>query len=954
MGIITEEARRTVEEAARMKSPLVWLDKSGDFASLVDGWLAAPGTFPYPVYRFYGSYLELMLASKQTLSGKSAVPCVLYMNGFDENDIKQTPVYEACRAGCGWTLRLEGVIREAGKTRLSSDQLDYILSRDELDIAAAETLADGMADREPELDAAIARLGEEGLVIAFLAGSLDLDISLSALKLHFNRVFGMSDDWIADWAGIAAAGSHSRDLAGALAAYLLCVEYAFDLAVEPPSPRIARLARLPEEYRSRAQRLLVELRAKKAPLYAEWEERTELGLRDEEKKLSAEKLGKIDTFRFEADIVLYAALDALLAADWSRAAGYAAPRLAETDEGRSARTFWVKNDAARERMWKWIDAAAKLGREVRDSLEAGAKPATAQAAVAAYVSSDWRVDSLHREFRLVTATINTAVFRERYDDFLAIRSAMNRLYRSWADEGSRHWNALCAREGFAVSREYGQRFFFERALEPALRAGKRTALILVDAFRYELGEALAEMLSEYADDEKPLSALLAELPTVTAVGMNALMPAAKDGLLSPVFDASGKKILGFSSGERQITNPDTRLRALGEFVSGRAEWTDLGAFLGAEGKGSARLSSADLLVIATQDIDTLGEGGTGELGIDYFQPVLARLMQAVEKLRDSGFERIFITADHGFLIGDETVENGHAARLEKAERRHAFDIARNGDQLVSVPLSELGWRTADKESALVLDAGTHFLTNAKPGTFYHGGNSLQERVIPLIAISGGAPFRANGGKYRIRAEALPAVFSANRIRISVESVGTADLFGPESVALRLSSESGGRFIVADAGGARFTGDTFDAPIGRQCVVSFRIEAAREDKTRVTVSPASTLLTVEPVTTVDYFDAERTAPARTEAEGSSDKPIPSGTAAWVFPTGSIPAEYEAAFQHLYRHDKLSETFLRNSLGGTPEASRKARRFAQRIIEWRQYLPFAVTVHHTADGTEYRKG
>jgi hypothetical protein len=58
-------------------------------------------------------------------------------------------------------------------------------------------------------------------------------------------------------------------------------------------------------------------------------------------------------------------------------------------------------------------------------------------------------------------------------------------------------------------------------------------------------------------------------------------------------------------------------------------------------------------------------------------------------------------------------------------------------------------------------------------------------------------------------------------------------------------------------------------------------------------------------------------------------------------------------HLFQHGKLSESFLRNTLGGTPAASRKARRFAVEIENWKAYLPFSVTIHQTADGNEYRK-
>ena len=950
MGIITEQTKRAVEEAAREKSPLVWLDKTGEFASLALKWKNTQGAFPYPVFAFDGSFLELLLESRKTFEGKHQSPCVVYMKGFDDRDIKQTPMYETCKAGRTWSVSLERMIREAGGAFLSSEQIEHILKQDVLNVETAEKLADTMANRSPEIDVAVATFGnEDDFVIAYLDGNDAVDISISALKEYFNRVFGCTDDWITSWTHKPCDALSGNEFAEAFSAYLLCLEYSCDLSIPPRGERLSRLTEAPVEYRTRVNHILKTLRRDKPKLYAVWAERAELGLTDEEKTVDAAKLGKLDTFRFEADIMLDAALDLLVSGDWSTAFDWATPRLEEALPGEAARTFWVRNDPVRERIWKWINVTASLGREIKDAIENEMPAQSAIAAFDSYVSREWRIDRLHRKFKLVTATVNTATVRNRYDDFLKIRSAMNILYRSWVDSRTRGWNALCAKDGFAAHRDNAQRFFFGRMIEPALRAGKKTALVLVDAFRFELGEELASMLADFSNGEKIIQAMLAELPTVTAVGMNALMPVTKDGSLDPVFDKTEKKILGFRSGERQVTTPDTRQRALAEYADGRCEWTDLALFLDAKGKDLTRMNSAKLLVIATPDIDTMGESGTGALGINYFDPVLSRLKEAVEKLRDGGFNHIVITADHGFLLGDETVENGHASRLDKADRRHAFDIRRNGDNLVSVPLSDLGWKTEDRETALVLDAGTHLLTSVKPGTFYHGGNSLQERVIPLIVLSGGAPVQMADGTYRIVTKILEPVFGIYRILLTVECCGTSELFAPESVELRLTAvdDSQSRITIGEAGGRRYAGDTFDAPIGMATIVSFRIETKSGNKTRITVSQVSTLLAVTPVTTSDYFESVGLVDSVKQSEPS----VPA--AGWTFPKDCIPEEYETALRHLEKFGALTEAFIRNSLGGSQEASRKARRFAQRIAEWQQFLPFTVTVRQTTDGTEYRK-
>ena len=71
MGIITEQAKRVVEDAAREKSPLVWLDKTGEFAPLATKWIETSDAFPYPVFDFDGFSVRIR-SSTQTNSPASA------------------------------------------------------------------------------------------------------------------------------------------------------------------------------------------------------------------------------------------------------------------------------------------------------------------------------------------------------------------------------------------------------------------------------------------------------------------------------------------------------------------------------------------------------------------------------------------------------------------------------------------------------------------------------------------------------------------------------------------------------------------------------------------------------------------------------------------------------------------------------------------------------------------
>ncbi|MCB0062081.1 MAG: PglZ domain-containing protein, partial [Caldilineaceae bacterium] len=71
-------------------------------------------------------------------------------------------------------------------------------------------------------------------------------------------------------------------------------------------------------------------------------------------------------------------------------------------------------------------------------------------------------------------------------------------------------------------------------MRPLTQEPGAIAYFLLDAFRYEMGEELYRQLADTPASTVQLKARLAELPTVTAVGMNVLAPVVANGRLTPV------------------------------------------------------------------------------------------------------------------------------------------------------------------------------------------------------------------------------------------------------------------------------------------------------------------------------------------------------------------------------------------------------------------------------------
>src|SRR5690606_28757086 len=103
-------------------------------------------------------------------------------------------------------------------------------------------------------------------------------------------------------------------------------------------------------------------------------------------------------------------------------------------------------------------------------------------------------------------------------------SALRATYRTWADALARKYGELCRAEGFLPDGPLRQRSIFRGTVANLLTSHPRqnVAYVLVDAMRYEMGSSLASALGVEQAVDARLEARLAECPTDTWLGMNAL------------------------------------------------------------------------------------------------------------------------------------------------------------------------------------------------------------------------------------------------------------------------------------------------------------------------------------------------------------------------------------------------------------------------------------------------
>lgn len=102
-----------------------------------------------------------------------------------------------------------------------------------------------------------------------------------------------------------------------------------------------------------------------------------------------------------------------------------------------------------------------------------------------------------------------------------------------------------------------QQSFYSSAIAPHIRKGERVFVIISDAMRYEVGVELAERLNAETIGDCDVSTLLGVVPSVTKLGMAALLPHRKLD-----FDVTGRVMID----DRDSSGLENRKKILESYV----------------------------------------------------------------------------------------------------------------------------------------------------------------------------------------------------------------------------------------------------------------------------------------------------------------------------------------------------------------------------------------------------
>jgi hypothetical protein len=489
----------------------------------------------------------------------------------------------------------------------------------------------------------------------------------------------------------------------------------------------------------------------------------------------------VETFPcLETKLLLFAE-DALLEGEPSAALG-----IAEKHKG----AFWSKEQPSLFLRWSALELAARLMvtiNGVRESLKHLDSSAAEMVRAYAQFTEPWMMtDRLYRHWESRLLNIDSEEFGGTLG-FEKLLARVRRIYTSLVDE----LNSVFVRRAEITNFEFNdfqhQSRVFADHVAPALEEGSKIAYLMVDALRYEMGAELLEGLER--DFEVSLVPGISCLPSITPVGMAALLPGAEKNIEL----ANGNGDLTVMIEGQNLKDRQSRMGFLADKMPKGLVVLKLAEVLKLSAKRKKEVAEAKLIVMTSQEIDRLGEEGDDHADTRrWMDEILEQLRRAIRILARLGTELFVIAADHGYLFADQldpgmlmdppggmTVGLHPRVWIGKGGKSGAGYLRLTASQL------ELG---GDLELAFPRGHAC-FKVKGGVGDYFHGGISLQEMVIPIATLRSKAIKNIGTGGVLINLEFAKAAIT-NRFFSVVACLKDEGLFSPEEIKVRAIIISG--------------------------------------------------------------------------------------------------------------------------------------------------------------------
>lgn len=705
---------------------VVWYDERGEFRPFVDEVRGGPRAASRPaavvvagakasLAEYAGSLFELRAVVEPLVCGDKPEALIVYIPGL-AHDAKASVLMELEKAGMTWKPALKQLAKNVLLQKYTLGVVDEMLPFDRK--VSYEDLARAVAGNSGAEPPSILKsvfhdaAGNDGLLTAWLASDArDAEIVSKEATRELTKLVKarLGLDLVTE--------SPLAKLRAIALRYVLAGEFCLDLSCDAPAS-LDGVARPPtKDAESAVRDLARRLRTGHPDDYAALADRVEEELGLKNAKLPAGALGAIDTFRFEERALLRHADDLIANGEFASALSLVAER---------EQSFWLDRDVARKAQWEATRRMAELGLvaiEVKAAV--GKTSGDAAAWLDAYVTrsgSGWfRLDHAQRRMEAWVANLD----EEPEERPLAV---VRRAYEDAVDAMAEGFTKALGKAGWAVPGALHQTHIWSEVVKDK---PKPVAYLLVDAMRFEMGVELAERLPKTS--EIAVRAAVGALPSITPIGMAALMPGAsasfsvveENDRLGARIDDAFLPDLAARKKHAAARVPKLVDLALDELLSLQPS------------KLAKKVEGAQVVLVRSQEIDHAGEIGFAYQARQVMDTVIDNLARALGKLARAGIEHAVVSADHGHLFfatdRNESMRTD-APGGDTVELHRRCWIGRGGATsagCVRVSASQLGF-ASDLE--LVFPAATGVFKAGGDLAFHHGGPSLQEMVIPVLTV----------------------------------------------------------------------------------------------------------------------------------------------------------------------------------------------------------------------------
>ncbi len=256
----------------------------------------------------------------------------------------------------------------------------------------------------------------------------------------------------------------------------------------------------------------------------------------------------------------------------------------------------------------------------------------------------------------------------------------------------------------------------------------KTVVIISDALRYEIAKEFQEKLNKETRSSTELKTRLGIMPSITKLGMTALLPHNNKIIINDDFKVMINEIYTDDIEKRnnilKKSNETNIALKYEEFMQKTTE------------EKQEIKKENDLIYIYHNKIDSTGDTPSSEDNVfNSAEETINDLFNIAKSLLNIGITNIYFTTDHGFLYQRSNINSYDTMQKYKIDAicyKRRYIITKENKDLEGLIKLNLDYINNEKYYAYFPKGNIRFKTQGYGEKFVHGGISLQEIVIPEL------------------------------------------------------------------------------------------------------------------------------------------------------------------------------------------------------------------------------